>query len=213
MFQILYKYLIQHKSLALPGIGTLELQKIPAISNFSDHVILPPSYKIILDDSKDTPSKILFQYVSAQTGLNEWEAIKQLNDFSFNIKNSLKQGENISWRKVGIFSMEDNGVTTLESPKIEYEFNEPAPARRVIRSNVNHTILRGDTEVSESFFKQEEIEVEAIATNRRWWVWASILAAMAILLIFLYYYNNGFELSQFFNSAKPIIKEAPATYK
>lgn len=213
MFKVLYKHLIQYKSLALPGLGTLELQKIPAISNFSDHVILPPSYKIIFDDSKDTPTKSLFQYISAQTGLNEWEAIKQLNDFSFDIKNKLKQGEHVLWNKVGIFSMQDNGITVLDSPKIEYEFNEPVPAIRVIRNNVNHTILRGDTEVSESFFKQQDIETSVINKNRKWWVGAVILTAIALFLISLYFYNNGFELSQFFNSSKPVMKAAPATYK
>ncbi len=213
MFNVLYKHLIQYKSLALPGLGTLELQKIPAISVFTDHVILPPSYKIILDDSKDTPSKSLFQYISAQTGLNEWEAIKQLNDFSFDIKNRLKQGENIVWNKVGVLSMQDNGVAVLDSPKIEYEFTEAVPAIRVIRNNINHTILRGDVEVSERFIKEDEIELAVIQENRKWWLWASILASIALLLIFLYLYNNSFELSHFFNSTKPVIKEAPATYK
>lgn len=213
MLNVLYKYLIQCRSLALPGLGTLELQKIPAISNFSDHVILPPSYKIILDDSKDTPSKNLFQYISTQTGLNEWEAIKQLNDFSFDIKSSLKQGENFMWNKVGVFSMQENGIAVLDSPSIEYDFAEPVPAIRVIRNNVNHTILRGDVEVSESFFKQDETETIVIDRNRKWWLWASILAAIALLIIFSYLYNNNFEFNEFFNSTKPIIKAAPATYK
>lgn len=213
MLNVLYKHLIQHKSLALPGLGTLELQRVPAISNFSDHVILPPSYKIILDDSTDTPSKSLFQYISDQTGLNEWEAIKQLNDFSFDVKNRLKQGESIVWEKIGVLSMQDTGVTILDSPKIEYEFTEPVPAVRVIRNNVNHTILRGDVEVSESFFRQEETETVIVEENRKWWLWASILAAVALLLIFFYFYNNGFEWNHFFNSAKPVIKETPATYR
>lgn len=213
MFKVLYKHLIQYRSLALPGIGTLELQKIPAISSFTDHTILPPSYKIILDDSKDTPSKNLFQYISAQTGLNEWEAIKQLNDFSFDIKNRLKHGEQIVWEKVGVLSIEDNGITVLDSPKIEYEFTEQVPAIRVIRNNVNHTILRGDVEVSESFFRQEETSTAIIEKNRKWWLWAGILAVIALLLIFFYFYNNGFEWNQFFNTSKPVIKEAPATYK
>lgn len=213
MFKILYKHLIQYKSLALPGLGTLQLQTIPAISNFSDHVILPPSYKIVFDDTQDAPDKNLFHYITAQTGISEWEAIKKLNDFSFDIKAALKKGEKVVWKKVGVFRMNNNGTIILNTPKLEYDFTEAAPAVRVIRNNVNHTILRGDTEVSESFFKQQEIEAAIVAQNRKWWLWASILAAVALLLIFFYYYNNGFELNQFFNSNKPVIKEAPATYK
>ncbi|OJZ00019.1 MAG: hypothetical protein BGP13_09335 [Sphingobacteriales bacterium 40-81] len=213
MFDILYKYLIQNRSVALPGLGTLELQKIPSISNFSSHIILPPSYKVIFDDTQDTPSKNLFQYITSQTGITEWEAIKQLNDFSFNIKIGLKEGKKITWKKVGEFSMEDNGITTLESAKIEYDFMEPVPAIRVIRNNVNHTILRGDTEVSESFFRQEEAETITTGKNRKWWIGAIVLGAIALLLIFLYLYNNGFSASDFFNTSKPVIKEAPATYR
>ncbi|MCC6289274.1 MAG: hypothetical protein IT249_15450 [Chitinophagaceae bacterium] len=213
MFNILYKYLIQYKTLALPGLGTLELQKIPAISNFSDHVILPPTYKIILDDAKDTPSKSLFQYITNQTGIAEWEAIKQLNDFSFDIKNSLKEGKKIAWKEVGEFSMEDNGITVLNASKIQYDFMVPVPAVRVIRNNVNHTILRGDVEVSESFFRQQEAETAIAERNKKWWIGASILAAIGIGLILLYFYKNGFDFTRFFNTTPPAIKEAPATYK
>ncbi|MFT3747682.1 MAG: hypothetical protein QM768_05170 [Agriterribacter sp.] len=213
MFNILYKYLIQNRSVALPGLGTLVLQKVPSISNFSDHVILPPSYKIIFDDTQDTPSKNLFQYITSQTGIAEWEAIKQLNDFSFDIKNSLKEGKKITWKKVGEFSMEDNGITMMECAKIEYDFMEPVPAVRVIRNNVNHTILRGDVEVSESFFRHQETEAIATIRNRKWWIGAIILGAVALLLIFLYLYNNGFTVNDFFNTSKPLIKEAPATYQ
>lgn len=213
MFNILYKYLIQNRSVALPGLGTLEMQKIPSISNFSSHIILPPSYKITFDDTQDAPSKNLFQYITSQTGVTEWEAIKQLNDFSFNIKNSLKEGKKISWKKVGEFSMEDNGITILESAKIEYDFMEPVPAIRVIRNNINYTIRRGDVEVSENFFRQQQAEAITTERNRKWWIGAIVLGAIALLLIWLYLYNNGFTLSDFFNTSKPVIKEAPATYR
>jgi nucleoid DNA-binding protein len=213
MFNILYKYLIQHKSVALPGLGILELQTIPAISNFLSRAILPPSYKVILNDVQDAPAKSVFQYIAAQTGLSEWEAIKQLNDFSFQIKYNLKEGKKVVWEKVGEFSMEDNGATVFTSSAIEYDFMPPVSAVRVIRNTTNHTIRRGDIEVSESFFNPHKVETTLVEKNKKWWIGAVILAAIGIGLILFYFYNNGFDFSRFFNNVTPVVKEAPATYR
>ena len=186
MFHILHQYLIQHKSLSLPGLGTLELQNIPAISNFSDHMIEPPMQKIIFDDVHDAPDKDLFQYVASRWQIEEWEAIKRVNDFSYELKNKLKEGDEIVWDKVGVLRLDLSGSITLEAKTITYDFMEPAPANRIIRVNANHTILRGDTEVSESFMQppaatdDADFAPEAHIRRKRWWIWACALGGSGV---------------------------------
>lgn len=219
MFHILHQYLIQHKSLSLPGLGTLELQNIPAISNFSDHMIEPPMQKIIFDDMHDAPDKNLFQYVAARLQVEEWEAIKRVNDFSYELKNQLKEeGEKI-WDKVGVLRAELGGSISLEAKTITYDFMEPVPAIRVIRSNANHTILRGDTEVSEKFIQRNTAPDttypadEAKSQKLQWWIWACVLGGIALLLLLLHLYKSGFTLNSLHNTQKVTVKEAPATYR
>ena len=219
MFHILHQYLIQHKSLSLPGLGTLELQNIPAISNFSDHMIEPPMQKTIFDDLHDAPDKDLFQYVASRLHVEEWEAIKRVNDFSYELKNKLKESDEIVWDKVGVLRSDLSGSITLEARTITYDFMEPVPAKRIIRINANHTILRGDTEVSGSFIQHQVTHDDAgaaieahIVQKKRWWIWACALGGAALLLLFLHFYKSGFTLNSLHNTQKTTVKEAPATY-
>lgn len=219
MFNILYQYLIQQKSLGLPGLGTLQLQHIPAINNFSDHVIEPPTQKITFDDMYDSPNKNLFQYISAYLEIEEWEAIKKVNDFSFELKNQLKQGNEIVWDKVGVLKSDLSGTITLETKTITYDFIRPVAARRIIRSNASHTILRGDREVSESFFQEDPVaalvadELHSHNKGRKWLLWSFIIALLALTALFIHIYNNGLSFNSLFNTQQTPAKEAAPTYK
>lgn len=218
MFSILYQYLIQQKSLGLPGLGTLQLQHIPAINNFSDHVIEPPTQKITFDDMYDAPNKNLFQYISTYLGIEEWEAIKKVNDFSFELKNQLKQGNEIVWDKIGVLKSDLSGTITLEAKTIAYDFMRPVAARRIIRSNASHTILRGDREVSESFFQEDPeaaLASEGLSFQRRgkkWLMWTLILALLALTVLFIHIYKNGLSFNSLFNTQQTPAKEAAPTY-
>lgn len=220
MFQILHQYLIQHKTLSLPGLGTLVLQNIPAISNFSDHLIEPPMQKIIFDDLHDAPDKDLFLYVANILQVEEWEAIKRVNDFSFELKNRLKQDGEIVWNRVGVLNCEAGGTIHLDAKTITYDFMEPVPAIRLIRTDANHTILRGDTEVKESFLRHPSVvegdaypEDATIRWYKKWWVWASIVGGIALCLLTFQLSRTGFTFNSLHNIQKVEAKEAPSTYK
>lgn len=200
MLQLLHQYLIQHKSVSLPGLGTIELQHIPAISNFTDHIIEPPALKAILDDTRDTPGKGLFRYLSGKLQIEEWEAIKKLNDFSYELKNELKQGRKVVWDKIGTLKYDLGGTLQLEAVAIVNNFVFPLPAHRIIRSDVNHTILRGDTEVSGSFFPESREDIGEVSANgNRQLLWVIILVALGLLLLFLHLYDTGFNIYSIFN--------------
>ncbi|MBN8861388.1 MAG: hypothetical protein J0H29_23585 [Sphingobacteriales bacterium] len=216
MLEILHQYLIQNKSLSLPGLGTLQLQYIPAISNFSDHVILPPMHKVIFDDMQDTPGKSLFQYVASKMCIEEWEAIKKINDFSYELKSRLKEKKSFEWHKIGILSYDEAGNIVLDSQTISYGFMQPVHAVRVIRADASHLILRGDTEVSGSFLPAniaEEITVSGNNVFHKWWFWAAVLAIVSFVLLAFHFYNNGFSVNSLHNMLKTPFKNGAAEYK
>ena len=216
MLEILHQYLIQNKSLSLPGLGTLQLQRIPAISNFSDHVILPPMHKVIFDDMQDTPGKSLFQYVASKMNIEEWEAIKKVNDFSYELKNLLKEKKSFDWHKIGTLSYDEAGNLVLDSQALSYSFMQPVPAVRVIRADASHLILRGDTEVSESFLSanaSEEIAASRKNVFHKWWFWAVALAIAAFTLLAVHFYNNGFNINSLRNMKKTPFRNGAPAYK
>jgi len=216
MLEVLHQYLIQNKSLSLPGLGTLQLQHIPAISNFSDHLILPPMHKVIFDDMQDTPGKSLFPYVASKMGIEEWEAIKKINDFAYELKNRLKEKKSFEWHKIGILSYDDAGNIILDSQTISYNFMQPVPAVRVIRADASHLILRGDTEVSGSFLPAnipDEIALSGKNVFHKWWFWAAVFAIASFLLLAFHFYNNGFGINSLRNMQKAPFKTGAAKYK
>jgi len=219
MYSILHQYLIQQKSLSLPGLGTLVLQNIPAISNFSAHLIEPPMQKIIFDELHDAPDKDLFLFIAARLQVEEWEAIKMVNDFSYELKNQLKQTGKVIWENIGVLSSEPGGTITLEAKTITYDFMEPAPAWRIIRKDASHTILRGDTEINENIVRLQgdsthtiSIEDSEPSGKRRWWVAAAIVGAITLTVLLFHFFRNDFNLSSIFNTQKSHAEEAPPTY-
>jgi hypothetical protein len=48
MYEELYRYFIQHKKLAVPGVGTFLLERKPAASDFVNKQIDPPNYSVTL---------------------------------------------------------------------------------------------------------------------------------------------------------------------
>lgn len=217
MFDVLYQYLILQKSLSLPGLGTIRLQHIPAISNISDHVIEPPCMKAVFDDTQDTPNKSLFQFLSNRFGIEEWEAIKKINDFSFDLKNELKQQHELDWKHLGLFRCDLAGIVTLESKPTRFDFVGTVPARRVIRANANHNIVRGDKEVTEVFNVSETEPAPDPLTHKpgnagKWWIWALVLFLAVALTLGIHFYINGVNFDSLFNTQKQPTTEAPKTY-
>ena len=57
MYGELHQYLILHKQLNVPGIGTFLVERKPADVDVAGKLINPPAYTIALHHSNATPSK------------------------------------------------------------------------------------------------------------------------------------------------------------
>ena len=215
MFEVLYQYLIQNRSLSLPGLGTLHMQTIPAMTDFSNHIIAPPSEKVVFDSMLDAPHKNLFTYVASRNSIAEWEAIKLVNDFSFDLKNHLKEGREILWEGIGTLKLGTNGEIVLEARPLQYNFLQPALAKRVVRLNAHHIIRRGDKEVSGIFTRNNdntEATENTITRTKKWWLWVVILTAIALVVLLVHAYSTGFSTASLQNQQGLDVNEAPSTY-
>jgi hypothetical protein len=70
---------------------------------------------------------------------------------------------------------------------------EPVPAHRVIHSRSQRTMLVGDQEVTREIVTEPVEEQEQVTHVEResWWVYALIIAAISLSVIFFHFYKNG----------------------
>ena len=193
MIAILNSYLIQHKSICIPGLGTIYLERIPAINDFSNRQLLPPSYKYRFDKYFDAPDKEFFSFLASNQNMAEYEAIKLYNEFAYDLRDRIRKEERFDWPQVGILMRDATGEIQFKSELIQPGFVQPVPANRVIRQDARHAILVGDQELTTDHMTEllsEEVHVE----KESWWIYALIIFAVALVIVFFYLYQNGWDL-------------------
>jgi hypothetical protein len=192
---ILYHYFIQNSSLSLPGIGTFDMFRISAQTDFANKKMLPPTFTVSYNSLFDSPQKELFHYVSRKKNIAEWEAIKIVNDFAYDLKNSLKTGESIDWEGIGLLKQGNGKEIIFEPHRLNYEFIPHVSAQRVIRGSSNHSMLVGDRERSKTeMLKFLSHDAPEIQVKGGWWSIAAIIAALAVLLLAIRAFSGGLSL-------------------
>ncbi len=97
MFAVLNAYLFQHRSISIPGLGTIYLETFPAEVDVADRTMLPPAYRFRFDKYFDAPDAAFFSYLANQRNIFDYEAIKWYNEFSFELRNRIRAEEQVSW--------------------------------------------------------------------------------------------------------------------
>ncbi|MBK6990501.1 MAG: hypothetical protein IPH34_01165 [Chitinophagaceae bacterium] len=135
MYAELYSYLILHKNLPVPGIGTFLLQRHSAVADFPNRKILPPSYSVAFDSKEQTPAMSFYKWLSQALSSSDHEAVTRFNDFAFNLKNQLANGDIINWNDVGTISKGLGGeVKFIPQEKIVLE--QPVAAEKVEKKSL-----------------------------------------------------------------------------
>src|SRR5678815_6010683 len=104
MYGELHQYLILHKQLNVPGIGTFLVERKPADVDVAGKMIYPPAYTIALHHSNATPSKKIFSWLASELNISEYDALAKFNDFAFDLKNKIKKRKKLLWNGIGILS-------------------------------------------------------------------------------------------------------------
>ncbi|MDR3714531.1 MAG: hypothetical protein P4L51_17090 [Puia sp.] len=193
MFRVLNAYLFQHRSISVPGLGTIYLETHPANVDVARRVMLPPLYHFRFDKYFDAPDKEFFSYIANQQNLLDYEAIKWYNEFSYDLRNQIRLDEQVEWEGVGTLKKDVSGNIVLESVHDGLPFMEAVPAIRVNRQNAQHTLLVGDQERTN--FEMNEILADEHGRKRKyWWIVAIVLAILALGVLGWHFYNNGWQI-------------------
>lgn len=188
MYTQLFQYLLQYKELPVPGIGTFLLERRSAVVDFPSRIIHPPSWKFVLLPGSHVPGKHFFSWISAAKGISDREAIFHFNDFTFEMKKQLGQGEEINWKSVGILKKGVAGNIEFESAETII-LERPVRAEKVIRHKAEHSIRVG--EEHRTSVEMTEILTEKKTVNDYWWVYAGVIALLSVLFLGWYFSVNG----------------------
>jgi hypothetical protein len=220
MNNVLVSYLLQHKSISIPGLGSMYIERIPAQTDFVNRRILPPDYHFRFDKYFDAPDKDFFTYLAKQQNIADYEAIKWYNEWAYELRSKLREGQIIEWAGIGTLKKDISGEIVFESAGRIPGLQEPTPANRVIHTHTQHTMLVGDQEVTRKISNIDSAPAAATEENnvvsgdeqapnepyhypwedekpkkKGWWFFALIIAALALGMIFFRVYKSGFVTS------------------
>ena len=192
MLQVLNAYLFQHRSISIPGLGTIYLETFPAHVDIADRTVLPPVYRFRFDKYFDAPEKEFFSYLAAQGKMLDFEAIRWYNEFAFDLRNRIKNEDEVPWQGVGILRKDDAGNILLESVTAPEFTQHPIPAVKVKHQDAVHTMLVGDRERTSSEMNEWLQDDATVRKRLSWWVIALVLVVIALAILAWRFYTHGF---------------------
>jgi len=211
MYGELHQYLILHKQLNVPGIGTFQVERKPADVDVAGKMIYPPAYTIALHHSNATPSKKIFTWLAAELNISEYDALARFNDFAFDVRNKIMAGEKLLWNGIGILSKGMAGEIRFEASLKGISIGEPVAANKVIRDDAEHRIMVGEQEKTST----EMLEWLNPVQRKRsyWWVLSLLIGLLAIAFITWHFYSKGLVTSAAANQQKLDPQKETSTYK
>lgn len=235
MIDILNKYLFLNRSINIPGIGTIFIECLPAVTDFINKQISPPRFILRFDKYFDSPGKDFFSYLGASLGMPDYETIEHYNQFAQDMRTSLKTQAEVLWKDVGYFKNTDAGDIEFRPLEEAVTLYAAVPAERVFRSNVSHAMLVGDQEttsrqmtelLSEEKTRQVVIERKSkkivpekeaqiavaektkqgvVREKKTWLIYASVLFVIALVILLIHFSRHGFSLRSLSNQQRVTI--------
>ena len=179
MHDLIASYLFQNKTCPLPELGSLSVTTTGARVDFSNNVIIPPVSSIQFTPG-ETDTAPLLTWLANKMNTDKKEASSALNSFCGQLKNNPRT----NLEGVGNFVVDSNGEINFVPIELPGAFAQPVTAERVIRLDAKHEMLVGDKQTTN--IAMTEYLNEESPKKDRWWIWATVLGAIALSLICLY---------------------------
>ena len=211
MYAELYQYLLSHKQLTVPGIGTFLLERKPAENIFSNKRINPPVYSIALQSADNTPSENFFNWLANTLHISDQDAALRFNDFAAGVKNQINNGGVINWNAVGILSKGLAGEIKFRPAETELVFEKSVIAEKIIRQNAEHMVRVGEDNKTSA--EMVEMLNQPDEKKMYWWAYALSLALLSIIFLGWYFSEYGVDVSSTANKAITTPMEAGPSYK
>lgn len=210
MYPELYHYLIQHRKLSLPGIGTFTLERKPALIDFPNKQIHPPVYSFSLQNNAPVPAGRFFSWLGNSLGISQMDAVIRFNNFVFEVKKQLEADDIIQWNGVGEIKKGLAGEIKF-LPQEPLMAGLPVPAEKVLRDKAEHTVRVGEQERSSAEMTRILSEPEEKKSN--WWVYALAIGLLAVIFTGWYLSSTGTDVQATANTVKLVPSISAESYK
>jgi hypothetical protein len=211
MYPALYQYLLLNKELPLPGVGTFIMERHAAVVDFPNKKINPPSYSFSMQASSHLPDKGFFHWLAQSLGITDREAIFKFNDFAFDLKKQLSDGDTITWNGVGVLNRGLGGDIKFSPVQTSITPEMPVHAEKVLRNKAEHTVRVGEDEKTAA--EMEEMLNQPEEKKSYWWAWALATGLLATVFLGWYFSAHGLKLSSAANVKQLVPAETGSTYQ
>ena len=202
MFQILNSYLFQHKSISIPGLGTIFLEKRLSSLSEDGKDILAPVYHFRFDKYFDAPDKDFFSHLAAEKQIPDYEAMKLYNEFSYELRSKIRVQEKVEWEGVGVLRRDQEGNIVFESSAGTPEFlgaiHLSYPSR-IQKKEGNSADAEEPQRVWEEVISYPE---DILQRETKWWIYSMIAAIIAITVLLFHFSNQGWRLESLGNQQR-----------
>jgi hypothetical protein len=205
MYPELYHYLLQYRTLSLPGIGTFIVERKPAQADFPNKQLLPPVYSLAMQPSALIPPGKFFNWLGTALGISQMDAVIRFNDFVFEMKKQVDRGETINWSGVGIIKKGLGGEIKFQ-PYGPGVTEQPVPAVKILREKAEHTVRVGEEE--RTSVQMKEMLAKPDEKKSHWWAYALVTGLLAVIFIGWYFSLKGVDVASTANN-KPLIPGNP----
>lgn len=210
MYPELYHYLLQHRKLSLPGIGTFILERKPAQADFPNKQIHPPVYSISLQGNAPVPAGSFFSWLGNSLGVSQMDAVIRFNNFVFELKKQLEADDIIEWNGVGEIKKGLAGEIKF-LPQEPLMAGLPVPAEKILRDKAEHTVRVGEQERSSA--EMTRILSEPEEKKSYWWAYALAAGLLAFIFTGWYLSKTGTDVQSTANTVKLVPSIATESYK
>jgi hypothetical protein len=180
----LTRYLLLYKRLCIPHVGTFEIVQQAPEYTVVDKLIHPPKFSVRHFPGEQMTEHQL-EYFAAQSYNNKEAASHQLNALGNRIK-TLAENKAFTWNGIGALRF-SSGTINFENQFSTVEGFDSVTAHKVLRENVEHSRLVGDTQTT-------TLQTSKSFVNRKWalpmrWGWIILGISILTIIIILFLYN------------------------
>jgi hypothetical protein len=174
MDQYLYKYLVLHKHLCIPQLGSFTVQKENARYEANSGLLHAPSETIVFSDGVVPVSeKLFFDFLANAMGVDDVTAIKQFHEFSYDFRTRFAENGSVELKGVGLLEKTDDGNTVFTAaPRLTHLLPSLNQEGAIVVSQTEETM-------------EEEITEEENKDN--WWIYAIVLIILGAGALLFYY--------------------------
>jgi len=187
MYGYLYKYLILHRKLSLPGIGIFKIEQVPSRIDFVNKKLYPFSPVVRFTQGASLADKFFYRYIAASFSIDELEAIQRFNEFIFHLKEQFSLNGYVDFPGMGRLTRQFSNTYSFKPDSFVQSLYPDVHAERVIRKNEGHTVKIGEDEVHSQDLLQKDEPKKKIAA---WVIYAIVLTLLGAGAIAYYYLSK-----------------------